>query len=169
VDDDGDGYVDDIHGWDLSTMTTIRAMTIVTAHTWRGSHALKGNNGIGIAGINWHAKIMPIKVFQSNGRGDAATISRGINYATMKGATVINMSFGSYARSLTMEAALQNALANCVLVAAAGNDGEDINILPFFPAALSYVLGVEAGDSPPPFGFSNWDSDGRSTVIIQSF
>jgi hypothetical protein len=78
----------------------------------------------------------------------------------MKGATVINMSFGSYARSLTMEAALQNALANCVLVAAAGNDGEDINILPFFPAALSYVLGVEAGDSPPPFGFSNWDSDG---------
>ena len=47
-----------------------------------GIACAEGNNGIGIAGVDWHARIMPVKVFQSNGQGDAGTISQGINYAT---------------------------------------------------------------------------------------
>ena len=102
---------------------------------------------------------MALKVFQSSGRGDAAKISQGINYARIKGATVINMSFGSYSRSITMESALANAYASCVLVAAAGNDARDIGDClgaPFYPAALSFVLGVMAPDG----SFSNFDCTG---------
>lgn len=159
-DDDHDGYVDDVRGWDW-----INNDNNPTDDNSHGTHvagiaAAEANNGIGIAGVNWKAKIMALKVFQSSGRGDAATITQGINYAATHGATVINMSFGSYARSLTMEAALANAYATCVLVAAAGNDGlpleSCIPASPFFPAALSFVFGVQAPDGV----FSNYDCNG---------
>jgi subtilisin family serine protease len=164
VDDDGDGYIDDIRGWDFINNDNDPSDDNSHGTHVAGIACAEGNNGIGIAGVDWHARIMPIKVFQSNGQGDAATISQGINYAASKGATVINMSFGSYSRSLTMEAALQNAYANCVLVAAAGNDEASINSLnpgPFFPAALSYVLGVQATEQSGGLAsFSNIDPDG---------
>ena len=164
VDDDGDGYIDDIRGWDFINNDNDPSDDNSHGTHVAGIACAEGNNGIGIAGVNWHARIMPVKVFQSNGQGDAATISQGINYAASKGATVINMSFGSYSRSLTMEAALQNAYATCVLVAAAGNDEASINSLtpgPFFPAALSYVLGVQAtSQSGGLASFSNSDPDG---------
>ncbi|MGA7161647.1 MAG: S8 family serine peptidase [Bacteroidota bacterium] len=164
VDDDGDGYIDDIRGWDFINNDNDPSDDNSHGTHVAGIACAEGNNGIGIAGVDWHARIMPVKVFQSNGQGDAATISQGINYAASKGATVINMSFGSYARSLTMEAALQNAYATCVLVAAAGNDEASINSLnpgPFYPAALSYVLGVQATtQSGGLASFSNSDPDG---------
>lgn len=164
VDDDGNGFVDDIRGWDfINNDNDPRDDNSHGTHV-AGIAAAEANNGIGIAGVNWKAKILPIKVFQSSGYGDAATITQGIIYAMNKGAKVINMSFGSYTRSITMEAALANAYANSILVAAAGNDGIRIGpgkgSAPFFPAALSYVLGVQAGDAMGPLGFSNYDPDG---------
>jgi hypothetical protein len=155
IDDDRNGFIDDIHGWDfINNDNDPRDDNSHGTHV-AGIISAVGNNGIGIAGVNWHAKIMPIKVFQSSGRGDVATITQGIWYAINKGATILNMSFGSYARSLTMEDALAYAYAQAVLVAAAGNDGIGINISPFYPAALSYVLGVQ-----DRAGYSNFDEDG---------
>ncbi len=163
-DDDNDGYVDDIHGWDFVNNDNDPSDDNSHGTHVAGIACAVGNNGIGIAGVDWHARIMPVKVFQSSGQGDVATITQGIYYAVMKGATVINMSFGSYAESLTMETALQFAYAQCVLVAAAGNDAADIysiNPGPFFPAALSYVLGVQAtSQSGGLASFSNFDPDG---------
>jgi len=148
---DADGVVNDIRGWDYINNDNDPSDDNSHGTHVAGIAAAVGNNGIGIAGVNWHAKIMPIKVFQSSGRGDAATITKGIIYATTHGATVINMSFGSYARSYTMEAALENAYSTCVLVAAAGNDNLNLNddvpiVHPtiFYPAGLSYVVGVQA-------------------------
>ena len=79
-------------------------------------------------------KIMPIKVFQSSGRGNSATIAQGIEYAYQNGATILNMSFGSYSKSITMQLALENAYAYATLVASAGNDKLCIgpNICPSF-------------------------------------
>ncbi|MCK9281312.1 MAG: S8 family serine peptidase [Melioribacteraceae bacterium] len=158
-DDDHNGFVDDVRGWDW-----INWDNNPTDDNSHGTHvagiaAAEANNGIGIAGANWGAKIMPLKVFQSSGRGDASTITQAIIYASNKGATVINMSFGSYSRSATMEAALANAYSTTLLVAAAGNDsrciGPGTGCAPFFPAAFSFVLGIEANA-----GFSNYDQDG---------
>ncbi len=165
VDDDSNGVVDDIRGWDfINNDNNPRDDNSHGTHV-AGIAAAEANNGVGIAGVNWKAKILPIKVFQSSGYGDAATITQGIIYAMNKGATVINMSFGSYARSLTMEAALANAYAHSILVAAAGNYSCCINCMicggPFFPAALSYVLGVQATNAVGTFAsFSNFDEDG---------
>ena len=155
-----DGIVNDIRGWDF-----INNDNDPTDDNSHGTHvagiaAAETNNNIGIAGVCPLAKIMPIKVFQSSGRGDAATIAKGINYAAKHGATAINMSFGSYSDSQAMDDALANAYATTILVAAAGNDAMDIGDCipggPFYPAALSYVLGVMAPDG----SFSNGDCTG---------
>lgn len=167
-DSDGNGFVDDVRGWDF-----VNNDNNPTDDNSHGTHvagiaAAKGNNGIGIAGVNWAAKIMPVKVFQSSGQGNMATIVQGINYAAQNGATVINMSFGTYARSLALEDALADAYATAVLVAAAGNDGLCIGPgrcpdfqfgAPSYPGALPYVLGIEARPLPPA-GFTNYDQDG---------
>ena len=163
-DNDGNGFIDDIRGWDFINHDNNPMDDNSHGTHVAGIAAAVGDNGIGIAGVNWKAKIMPIKVFQSSGRGDAATIAQGVTYAVNNGATVLNMSFGSYAESITLKNALANAYATAVLVAAAGNDGlcigpglcPDRQIgMPMFPAAYSFVLGIEAKTV-----FSNYDQDG---------
>jgi len=167
-DDDGDGLIDDIRGWDFINNDNNPMDDNSHGTHVAGIAAAVGNNGIGIAGVNWKARILPIKVFQSSGRGDAATIAKGVNYAASKGATVINMSFGSYSESLTLKDALAKAYTTAVLVAAAGNDGLCIGPslcpdkqlgAPLYPGAYSFVLGVEAPPRPP-IGFTNYDQDG---------
>jgi len=173
-DDDGNGLIDDTRGWDF-----INNDNNPTDDNSHGTHcagiaAAEGNNGIGIAGVNWHAKIMPVKVFQSSGRGDAANIALGVTYAANNGATVLNMSFGSYAESLTLKNALASAYSTAILVAAAGNDGlcigpgkcPDSRIgAPLYPGSYSFVLGVVANQQVSGLCgiracFSNFDLDG---------
>jgi len=166
IDDDGNGFVDDVRGWDWINNDNNPMDDNSHGTHVAGIAAAEANNGIGISGVSHGAKIMPLKVFQSSGQGDAATISQGIIYATQKGATVINMSFGSYTNSLTMEEALANAYATTILVAAAGNDNKyigperDCQYQPgvaFYPAALSFVLGTQV-PSGCGLGFSNYDN-----------
>ena len=176
-DDDANGFKDDIHGWCF-----IDNHSVTGDFNGHGTHcagiaAAVGNNGIGITGANPDALIMPVTVMQSNGTGDVATIVKGIDYAAANGADVISMSIGSYSYSIAEEQAVGRAYANAVLVAAAGNDFMcikphtcPINMKlgsPMFPAAFSFVLGVEAsmqginqitGDNLATF--SNYDEDG---------
>ncbi len=161
IDDDGNGYADDVRGWDLVNNDNNPMDDNGHGTHVAGIAAARGNNNIGISGISPRAKIMALKVFQANGYGDAATIAQGINYAAAAGATILNMSFGTYARSFTMETSLQNAYLTAVLVAAAGNDHQSIysadpmNPTLFYPAGLPYVFGVQANAY-----FSNYDPDG---------
>ena len=167
-DDDGNGIVDDIHGYDFVNKTG--GMADFNGH---GTHcagiaAAVGHNGIGITGANPDALIMPITVMQSDGTGDVATIIKGIDYAAANGADVISMSLGSYSYSIAEEQALGKAYATAVIVAAAGNDGHDLTgyhcsqDAPMFPAAFQFVLGVEAAADKQGnrAGFSNFDYDG---------
>ena len=167
-DDDGNGIVDDIHGYDFVNQTG--GMADFNGH---GTHcagiaAAVGHNGIGITGANPDALIMPITVMQSDGTGDVATIIKGIDYAAANGADVISMSLGGYSYSFAEEQALGKAYATAVIVAAAGNDGHDLTgyhcprDAPMFPAAFQFVLGVEAAADQQGnrVGFSNFDYDG---------
>lgn len=164
-DDDGNGYIDDIYGWDF-----INADNTPLDDNMHGTHVAGivgavGGNGIGIAGAAWNVKLMSIKVFQSNGTGNSTTIAEGVTYSAINGATILNMSFGSYAESQTLKSALENAYASSVLVGAAGNSGicigpglcpNGIPSAPLYPGAYTYVIGVE--DSAG--GYDNWDQDG---------
>ena len=180
-DDDGNGIVDDIHGYDFVNKTG--GMADFNGH---GTHcagiaAAVGHNGIGITGANPDALIMPITVMQSDGTGDVATIIKGIDYAAANGADVISMSLGGYGYSLAEEQALGKAYATAVIVAAAGNDFKCINQhfcpinkhnmnAPMFPAAFQFVLGVEAAADKQGnlAGFSNFDCDGPIYSVYSS-
>ena len=167
-DDDGDGYVDDLHGWDFINNTGK-----IADYNMHGTHvagiAAAANNGLGIVGANPLARIMPVTVLQSDGQGDIATLARGVEYAAAKGATVINMSLGTYADSKVLKNALAKAYQSSVIVASAGNDGkamyyecrQDQFDYPMYPAAYSFVLGVQATEQGGGLAkFSNFDCDG---------
>lgn len=166
-DDDNNGFADDIHGWDFVNQTSK-----IADYNGHGTHcagiaAAVGDNGIGITGANPDALIMPIAVLQSDGTGDIATIIKGIDYATANGADVISMSLGVYSYSFALEQSLAKAYSKTVLVAAAGNDGLNINPLngsygaPMYPAAFQFVFGVMASTTQSDLAdFSNYDYDG---------
>lgn len=174
-DDDGNGFADDVHGWDFVNQTA--DMHDFNSH---GTHCagIAGavtNNGIGIAGACPDAWIMPVAVMQSDGTGAISTIIQGINYAAQNGADIISMSIGSYAYSIALEQALAVAYQTAVLVGAAGNDALHIDPLccpypshkpmdgPMYPGAFTFVLGVQATSQWGGLaGFSNIDCDGPS-------
>lgn len=169
-DDDGNGIVDDIHGYDFVNKTGKMADFNGHGTHCAGIAAAVGHNGIGITGANPDALIMPITVMQSDGTGDVATIIKGIDYAAANGADVISMSLGGYQYSIAEEQALGKAYATAVIVGAAGNDHVSISDKNYckihgsgriFPAAFQFVLGVEASDKQGNLAsFSNYDPDG---------
>ena len=171
-DDDGNGYVDDIRGWDFINIDNAPLDDNMHGTHVAGIAGAVGNNGIGIAGAAWNVKLMHIKVFQSTGQGNLVTIADGVEYASSNGATIINMSFGGYSESYTFKLALENAYTTTSLVAAAGNNGigigpECLSCAPFYPAAYSYIIATM--DFPyPPFGYTNYDNDGVRRTMYQN-
>lgn len=170
VDDDGNGYVDDIYGATTVGGTRDHTGDPMDDHG-HGTHvagiiAMAAGNRQGGAGVAYGAKIMAIKAGQATGTFADTDIAEAIRYAVANGADVINMSFGSYGHSFLVEEALQDAFGSCVLVASAGNDGiptsdapdEFIRKADTYPAGYSYVLGVMASDQNGELAsFSNWD------------
>lgn len=170
-DDDGNGFKDDLHGWDFVNQTGRIGDWNGHGTHCAGIAAAVGGNGIGIVGANPDALIMPVTVMQSDGTGDVATIIKGIDYAVANGADIISMSFGSYGESKAEEQALGRAYQKAVLVAAAGNDGMCLNHAhpergqmgpaPMYPGSYTFVLGVQAMNSEGNIAsFSNYDDNG---------
>lgn len=168
-DDDGNGFKDDLHGWDFVNQTGRIGDWNGHGTHCAGIAAAVGGNGIGIVGANPDALIMPVTVMQSDGTGDVATIIKGIDYAVANGADIISMSFGSYGESKAEEQALGRAYQKAVLVAAAGNDGGCLNhahgwiydLKPMYPAVYSFVLGVQAMNGEGNItDWSNYDDNG---------
>ena len=170
-DDDGNGFNDDVHGWNFVNQTGRIGDWNGHGTHCAGIAAAVGGNGIGIVGANPDALIMPVTVMQSDGTGDVATIIKGIDYAVANGADIISMSFGSYGESKAEEQALGRAYQKAVLVAAAGNDGMCLNHkhpeksqpapMPMYPASYTFVLGVQAMNSEGNItDWSNYDDNG---------
>jgi subtilisin family serine protease len=109
-----------------------------------GIAAANGNNGIGIAGVDWQSQIMPVRVLDAYGNGSFANVAQGIIWATDHGARVINLSLGGSQYSSILEDSVAYAVEKgVILVAATGNSG-----LPtvLYPAAFPGVVGVGATD-----------------------
>jgi len=116
-----------------------------------GIAAAVTNNGQGVAGGAWRGKIMPVKVLDSQGSATDENIAAGITFAVDHGATVINLSLGGPGASDTLQTAVNYATShNVVVVAAAGNDGDNgftAATTPHYPAACDGVIAVGATDS----------------------
>lgn len=110
-----------------------------------GVAAAQGNDGIGVAGAAWNVSILPVKVMNSSGSGSYSAIASGITYAADRGARVINLSLGGTSSSSTLQNAVSYAWnKNCVIIAAAGNNGNSTTV---YPAAYPNVIAVSATTS----------------------
>ena len=169
IDDDNNGFVDDVRGWDfVNDDNNPRDDNSHGTHC-AGIAGAEANNGIGIAGVSWGAKIMPLKVFQSNGIGYFSQIAEGFWYAAQNGCTIFSNSWSSGGESITIRLAMEYAYSKGLIVAAAGNMNYKTD-LPFppwppyqpnYPACYNWVLGVEATDqSGNNTWFSNFDPTG---------
>ena len=166
IDDDGNGYVDDYYGVDILTGKGNGGDTNGHGTHVAGIIAARHNH-VGTLGIAYNVKIMSVKAAAHNGTLNQADIAKAVLYAYENGAEVINMSFGGSACSIAVQDVLATAYTRCVLVASAGNDGLpnepapgwNGDVLPNYPAALSYVLGVMSVDRyGRESSFSNWDA-----------
>lgn len=127
-----------------------------------GIAAANSNNALGVAGMNWVAKVLAVKTFDSTGNGYTSNIADGIMYAADRGARVISMSFAAPYGTYTMESAIDYAHSKgCVLVAAAGNNSRD---WVSYPAAYSKVIAVGATDSSD--ALASWCNYGADQDVV---
>lgn len=137
-DDDNNGYVDDWRGWNfVNGSNNPQAGQTDTSNMGAYSHGTvtagyigaTGNNGLGSSAINQRVKIMPLMVLDDTGTGYTSDIVAAIYYAVDQGASVINMSLGTYSVDSPLKTAVDYAVANnVVVVAAAGNCGRNADI-----------------------------------------
>lgn len=167
VDDDGNGYVDDINGYDFLNNTG----KIIDDHG-HGTHiagviGARGDDGMGIAGINWNVRIMALKFLSANGGGDLASALKAIRYATRMKAQVTNNSWGGGDKSELLKQAIQEASdAGVLFVAASGNSGENADVLPEFPAAFNLPNMISVAAINNRGQLSNFSNFGSNSVHI---
>ena len=183
LDNDGNGYVDDVIGWDYFQDDNDPNMEVFEAQ--HGTHvfgalAARGNNAFASAGVCWRARVIPLRFMGDSGGGLSGPTSdaiSAISYALAKGAKVINTSWGSDAPDPALAAAIQQArAAGALIVAAVGNHGRDVDAAPTYPSAFPEdnviaVMGTnyhDAADSLSNYGVLNTDLGAPSLNILTS-
>jgi hypothetical protein len=166
MDNDGNGLVNDVHGYDFANNnSSVQAGEVNPSGsgTHHGTYttgvaAATGNNGVGIAGVDWSTTILPIQALDDNGSGNTAGVANAINYAVAQHANVISMSLGSsYDDPLVHQAVDRAIAAGIPVVAAAGNDGCNCML---YPANYPEVISVGAADANGnPASFSSYGAN----------
>jgi subtilisin family serine protease len=149
-DDDNNGYVDDVHGWDFATRSADPMDRYYHGTLMAGVVGAEADNGEGIAGVMHRVSLMAVKGLGDHGWGYSSDLIAAIYYAVDNGACVINASWGSGGYVGAMYDAIAYA-ARCgvVFVAAAGNWHRNNDEEPFYPASydLDNIISVAASDS----------------------
>ena len=167
LDDDGNGFIDDVRGWDFANDDNDPMDDNDHGTHVAGSIGAVGNNAAGVTGVCWTVGIVPIKFLGGSGGGATSDAVDSVTYATTLGVDLTNNSWGGYGASQ----ALQNAIAaansaGILFVAAAGNDGINTDFFPHYPSAypVSNIISVAATDSRDLLAsFSNF---GNSSVHL---
>lgn len=157
IDDDGNGYIDDVRGWNFFNNDNDPMDDSDHGTHVAGTIAAVGNNGVGVTGVNWSARIMGLKFMNATGTGSTSDAIAAIDYAVANGARVINASWGGPFFSTALSDAITAANAAGVLfVSAAGNNGTNNDTAPNFPASYDIpniisVAATDANDALPLF------------------
>jgi len=157
IDDDGNGYIDDIRGWDFVDDDNDPVDSNNHGTHVAGTIAAVGNNSTGVTGVCWTAKIMVLRFLNAFGSGTTANSISAIEYANAKGAHVINNSWGGGGFSQALKDAIDASSA--LVVCAAGNDGTDNAGTPHYPASYisTNIIAVAATDQNDNLAsFSNY-------------
>lgn len=170
VDDDSNGYVDDVHGVDLTSRGAAQDLHDGFGH---GTHVAgtiaAAANGRGVVGVAYRAKIMTVKVLADDGSGTTGAVAEGIRYAAANGARIINLSLEGDVDDPRMRSAVEAAAAaNALLICSAGNSGLDVDRKPVYPVAIPApnVVGVAATEPDEGRDLPDFTNYGRLTVPV---
>lgn len=158
VDDDANGFADDVHGWDFRANSPIvpgfaSSSGVQHGVAVSGAALAEADNGIGLAGTSWNARFMPL----------VGSFS-GITYAALNGADIINASYGGFGGSNTEAQVMQSAVdEGALVVAAAGNNGLNSDQVPSYPANYPINLNVGGTLAESDVNFYNY---GRSVNVF---
>lgn len=167
VDDDANGFVDDFRGWDFVNNDNDPMDDNNHGTHCSGTIGGVGNDGVGVAGVNWEVSIVGIKFLSGAGSGTLADAVKAIEYATTINVMLSSNSWGGGGFSDTMDAAIRAAEAKGILfVAAAGNSSSDNDRSPHYPSsyAADNVIAVAATDHND--GMASFSSYGATSVDL---
>jgi len=164
IDDDGNGFVDDVRGWDF--VSDDNTPLDEDSH---GTHVAgtiaATNNNTGVTGIAYDAQIMPVQVLGADGDGSDAGVAAGIRYAADNGADIINLSLGGNSPSASIRSAIEYATRRgSFTVMASGNDGRN---RPDYPARYAIDYGVAVGAANSNGQFANFSNSAGNDSDLQ--
>jgi subtilisin family serine protease len=167
VDDDGNGYIDDVHGYDFSA-TDADPMDVYGHGTHvSGTIGAAANNGNGVVGVAWNVRILPVRFLGDDGSGTLANAVLSIDYATKMKANIMSNSWGGGGFSQALMDSITRAKdAGILFVAAAGNSSNDNDSSPSYPAGyqIDNVIAVAAID--PTGALADFSNYGKNTVQL---
>ncbi len=170
VDDDRNGYVDDVHGVDFSTASSGNDLSDGWGH---GTHVAgiiaAAQNGRGVVGVAPRARLMILKVLDAKGAGTTNGVAEAIRYAAANGARVVNLSLSGPKDDPGLRSAVAAAAAaNVLIVTSAGNDGRDVDRSPNYPASIAAPNLVAVAGTQPQMGreLGDYSNFGRRTIHL---
>jgi subtilisin family serine protease len=178
VDDDGNGRIDDLHGWDF-----VAGDGAPLDENGHGTHVAgtigaRGNDGFGVTGVNWRVQMMALRAGDAGGAFSSRAVADSISYACANGARVVNGSFGGAGISLAVTNAMRSAAcARTLFVFASGNDGANNDVTASFPcnadvASIVCVAATTASDglaSYSNYGARNVDLAAPGSTILSTW
>jgi subtilisin family serine protease len=178
VDDDANGYVDDIFGYDFVNDDDDPLDDHGHGTHVAGTIGAVGNNSIGVTGVQWKTQLMALKTLSADGYGTMSDAVAAIEYAIENGASVINASWGSGGYSSALDDVIEYAESKgLIFVAAAGNSSKDTDFTPHYPSSLKHgniisVASITEGDDLSTFsnyGDSSVDLGAPGSSIVSTY
>ncbi len=167
VDDDNNGVIDDIHGYNAITGTGNANDDQGHGSHCAGTIGARGDNGIGVVGVNWNVKFMAVKFLSASGGGSLEDAVKAIDYATKMGAKIMSNSWGGGGFSQALLDVIKKTNdAGAVFIAAAGNDNNNNDTRPSYPATYNVpnMISVAAIDNKG--NRASFSSYGKKTVHV---
>lgn len=164
IDDDMNGFVDDIVGWDFAYNDNNPNDENGHGTHVAGTIAAVGNNSVGVTGVLWNAKIMALRFIDANGFGTTANAIKAILYANRNGAQIQNLSWGGGGYSQALKDAIDASSA--VFVAAAGNDGDNNDITPHYPSGYTSSNLIAVAATGPNDNLASISNFGLTSVDV---
>lgn len=167
IDDDGNGYVDDVRGWDFVNNDNDPMDDNGHGTHCSGTIGAIGNNGIGVAGVVWNTKIVPLKFLNSSGNGSISAALGCLQYAAGKGVKVSSNSWGGGGYSSSFFNAIESSKSiGHIFVAAAGNAGTNNDATPSYPASYTNDNVIAVASTTSSDTLSSFSQYGATSVDI---